>query len=107
MGGVWNVDSAHSLPIIIGCRDYSGSADPLALTIDLSHAGTTMGGRTSTISHVSLPRRVMTAHVSNINGFHADLTVSLDLRGLPEGRIISRPLEGIRRHIVPANSALG
>ncbi len=92
------------------------SADPVAMTIDLSQAGTTRGGGTSTVPPVALPRRVVTAHIqlpyfspggkyvisvtmdrngsytkaegqgtANINGFHADLTVRLDLRGLPEG----------------------
>ena len=96
---------------------YQGiPADPVAMTIDLSQAGTTRGGGTSTVPPVTLPRRVVTAHIllpyfspggkyavsvtmdrngghtkaegqgtANLNGFHADLTVSLDLRGLPEG----------------------
>jgi hypothetical protein len=92
------------------------TADPVAMTIDLSQAGTTRGGETSTVPPVALPRRVITAHVllpyfspggkyvvsvtmerngghtkaegqgiANINGFHADLSVSLDLRVLPRG----------------------
>jgi hypothetical protein len=92
------------------------TADPVAMTIDLSQAGTTRGGETSTVPPVALPRRVITAHVllpyfspggkyvvsvtmdrngghtkaegqgiANINGFHADLSVSLDLRALPRG----------------------
>jgi hypothetical protein len=92
------------------------TADPVAMTIDLSQAGTTRGGGTSTVPPVTLPRRVITAHIllpyfspggryvvfvtmvrngghtkaegqgtANINGFHADLTVGLDLRALPEG----------------------
>jgi hypothetical protein len=91
-------------------------ADPIAMTIDLSQAGTTRGGGTSTVPPVALPRRVISAHIllpyfspggnynvsvtmdrngghskvegqgiAKVNGFHADLTVSLDLRALPEG----------------------
>jgi hypothetical protein len=91
------------------------SATPVALTIDLSQAGTTRGG-TSTVPPVNLPRRVVAAHIllpyfspggkyvvsvmmdkdgspakaeeagtANVNGFHADLTVTLDLRNLPQG----------------------
>ena len=91
-------------------------ATPVALTIDLSKAGTTRGGETSTLPPVALPRRVVAAHIllpyfspagryvvsvtmdkdgspaeaegagtANINGFHADLTVTLDLRSLPQG----------------------
>jgi hypothetical protein len=90
-------------------------ATPVALTIDLSQAGTTRGG-TSTVPPVNLPRRVVAAHIllpyfspggkyvvsvmmdkhgspakaeeagtANVNGFHADLTVTLDLRNLPQG----------------------
>ena len=89
---------------------------PLAVTIDLSQAGTTRGTDTSTVPAVVLPRRVDTAHVilptfspggnyvvsvttdrsgasekatgravANVQGFHADLTVTLDLRILPPG----------------------
>lgn len=92
------------------------SATPIALTIDLSQAGTTRGGETSTVPPVALPRRVVAAHLllpyfspagryvvsvtmdkdgspakaeamgtANVNGFHADLTVTLDLRNLPQG----------------------
>jgi hypothetical protein len=92
------------------------TAAPVAMTIDLSQAGTTRGGETSTVPPVALPRRVITAHVllpyfspggkyvvsvtmdrngghtkaegqgiANINGFHANLSVSLDLRALPMG----------------------
>ena len=89
---------------------------PVAVTIDLSQAGTTRGTDTSTVPAVVLPRRVDTAHVilpnfspggnyvvsvttdrsgasekatgravANVQGFHADLTVTLDLRSLPPG----------------------
>jgi len=91
-------------------------ATPVALTIDLSQAGTTRGGETSTVPPVALPRRVVAAHIllpyfspggkyvvsvtmdkngspakaegvgtANVNGFHADLNVTLDLRVLPPG----------------------
>ena len=91
-------------------------ATPVALTIDLSQAGTTRGGETSTVPPVALPRRVVAAHIllpnfspggryvvsvtadkdgspakaegtgrANVSGFHADLTVALDLRNLPQG----------------------
>jgi hypothetical protein len=91
-------------------------ATPVALTIDLSQAGKTRGGETSTVPPVALPRRVVTGHIllpyfspggkyvvsvtmdkdggpakaegmgtANVNGFHADLTVNLDLRTLPQG----------------------
>jgi phage-related protein len=89
---------------------------PVAVTIDLSQAGTTRGTDTSAVPAVVLPRRVDTAHVilpnfspggnyvvsvttdrnggsekatgravANVLGFHADLTVALDLRSLPPG----------------------
>jgi hypothetical protein len=89
---------------------------PVAVTIDLSQAGTTRGGEASSVSAIDLPRRVINAHVilpyfspgdnyvvavttdrdgasnraagravANVQGFHADLTVTLDLRGLPRG----------------------
>ncbi len=89
---------------------------PMAVTIDLSQAGTTRGTDTTTVPSVVLPRRVVTAHlilpnfsprgnyviavttdrggvpdkaagrsVANVQGFHADLTVTLDLRLLPPG----------------------
>jgi len=89
---------------------------PVALTIDLSQAGTTRGTDTTTVPVVVLPRRVLTAHlilpnfspggnyviavttdrggvpdkaagrsVANVQGFHADLTVTLDLRLLLPG----------------------
>lgn len=92
------------------------SATPVAETIDLSQAGTTRGGATSTVPAVVLPRRVVSAHiilpnfspggnyvisvatdrggasdkaegraVGKVQGFHADLTVTLDLRRLPSG----------------------
>jgi hypothetical protein len=91
-------------------------ATPVALTIDLSQAGTARGGETSTVPPVALPRRVVAAHIllpyfsppgkyivsvtmdkdgsparaegvgtASVNGFHADLTVNLDLRSLPQG----------------------
>jgi hypothetical protein len=91
-------------------------ATPVALAIDLSQAGATRGGETSTVPPVALPRRVVAAHIllpyfspggkyfisvtmdrngtpakaegtgtANVNGFHTDLTVTLDLRALPEG----------------------
>jgi len=91
-------------------------ATPVALMIDLSQAGTTRGGETSTVPPVALPRRVVAAHIllpyfspggkyvvsvttdrngsaakaegqgtANVNGFHADLSVTLDLRNLPQG----------------------
>jgi hypothetical protein len=89
---------------------------PVAVTIDLSQAGTTRGADTTTVPAVVLPRRVNTAHlilpnfspggnyvvsvttdrngasekatgraVANVQGFHTDLTVALDLRSLPPG----------------------
>jgi len=89
---------------------------PVAMTIDLSQAGTTRGTDTTTVPAVVLPRRVVTAHVilpsfspggkyvvsvttdrsralgkaagtaiANVQGYHADLTVTLDLRSLPSG----------------------
>lgn len=92
------------------------SATPLGETIDLSKAGTTRGGETSTVAPVMLPRRVVKARIllpyfspggkyvvwvtmdrkgspakaegegtASVSGFHADLTVTLDLRNLPEG----------------------
>ena len=91
-------------------------ATPVALTIDLSQAGTTRGGETPTVPPVALPRRVVAAHIllpyfspggkyvisvtmdkdgspakaegmgaANVNGMHADLSVTLDLRSLPQG----------------------
>ena len=91
-------------------------AHPVTETIDLSQAGTTRGGQTSTVQPVTLPRRVISAHIllpyyspggkyvvsvtsdrnggsakaeglgtANVNGFHADLTVTLDLRNLGQG----------------------
>jgi hypothetical protein len=88
----------------------------MAVTIDLSQAGTTRGTDTTTVSAVVLPRRLDTAHVilpnfspggnyvvsittdrsgaseratgravANVQGFHTDLTVALDLRSLPPG----------------------
>jgi hypothetical protein len=99
-----------------GARIATVPATPVALTIDLSRAGTTRGGETSTVPPVALPRRVVAAHIllpyfspagkyvvsvtmdkdgspakaegmgtANVNGFHADMTVTLDLRSLPEG----------------------
>ncbi|MBS1805512.1 MAG: hypothetical protein JST28_19285 [Acidobacteria bacterium] len=38
-------------------------ATPVALTIDLSQAGTTRGGETSAVPPVALPRRVVAAHI--------------------------------------------
>jgi len=89
---------------------------PVAVTIDLSQAGTTRGTETTTVPPVVLPRRVVTAHlilsnfspggnyvvsvttdrngasakatgraVANVQGFHTDPTVALDLRSLPPG----------------------
>ena len=89
---------------------------PVAVTIDLSQAGTTRGTDTTTVPAVALPRRLDTAHVilpnfspggnyvvsvttdrsgasekatghavANVQGFHTDLTVALDLRSLPPG----------------------
>jgi hypothetical protein len=96
-------------------------AAPVVLAIDLSQAETTRSGETSTVPPVALPRRVIAAHIlltyfspggknvvsvttdrngsaakegqgtANVNGFHADLSVTLDLRNLPQGRITSRP----------------
>jgi hypothetical protein len=91
-------------------------ATPVALTIDLTQAGTTRGGETSTVPPVALPRRVVAAHIllpyfspggkyvvsvsmdksgspakaegtgtASVNGFHADVTVTLDLRNLSQG----------------------
>ena len=111
IGGVayWRVHSPSSSVATI-------PATPVALAIDLSQAGTTRGGETSTVPPVALPRRVVAAHIllpyfspggkyvvsvtmdkdgspakaettgtANVNGFHADLTVTLDLRNLPQG----------------------
>lgn len=111
IGGVayWRVHSPTS-------SSASIPATPVALTIDLSQAGTTRGGETSTVPPVALPRRVVAAHIllpyfspggkyvvsvtmdkdgspakaegmgiANVNGFHADLSVTLDLRNLPQG----------------------
>jgi len=111
IGGVsyWRV---HSPASSVG----TVPATPVALTIDLSQAGTTRGGETSTVPPVALPRRVIAAHIllpyfspggryavsvtmdkdgspakaeamatANVNGFHADLSVTLDLRNLPQG----------------------
>jgi hypothetical protein len=92
------------------------STIPVAETIDLSQAGTVRGGETSTVAPVTLPRRIIAAHIllpyfspggkyvvavtpdrngspakaqgsgtANVNGFHADLNVTLDLRNLGEG----------------------
>jgi hypothetical protein len=89
---------------------------PVAVTIDLSQAGTTRGTDTTTLPAVVLPRRVNNTHlilpnfspggnyvvsvttdrngasekatgraVANVQGFHTDLTVALDLRSLPPG----------------------
>ena len=89
---------------------------PVAVTIDLSRAGTARGGDTSTVPVGVLPRRVVTAHVilpnfspdgnyvvyvatdrssasekatgragARVQGFRADLTVTLDLRSLQPG----------------------
>jgi hypothetical protein len=89
---------------------------PVAVTIDLSQAGTTRATDTTTVPAVVVPRRVVTAHmilpnfspggnyaisvttdrggvpdkaagraVAHVQGFHADLTVTLDLRSLPPG----------------------
>ncbi len=111
VGGVayWRAHSPSSSIVTI-------PVTPVALTIDLSQAGTTRGGETSTVPPVALPRRVVTAHIllpyfspggkyvvsvtmdknggpakaegvgtANVNGFHADLNVNLDLRVLPPG----------------------
>jgi hypothetical protein len=92
------------------------TATPESETIDLSQAGTTRGGESSTVPPVALPRRVVAAHIllpffstggkyvvavtedkngspakaegvgtASDNGFHVDLTVTLDLRNLPQG----------------------
>ena len=103
-------------------------ATPVALAIDLSQAGTTRGGETSTVPPVALPRRVIAAHIllpyfspggkyvvsvttdrngsaakaegqgtANVNGFHADLSVTLDLRNLPQGTYyLATTHEGVR-----------
>lgn len=111
IGGVayWRMHSPNSSIATV-------PATPVALTIDLSQAGTTRGGETSTVPPVALPKRVVAAHIllpyfspggnyvvtvtidkygspakaeamgtANLNGFHADLTVTLDLRNLPQG----------------------
>ena len=101
---------------LIALPSPSISATPVAETIDLSQAGTTRGGGTSTVPAVVLPRGVVSAHiilpnfspggnyvisvatdrggapdkaegraVGKVQGFHADLTVTLDLRGLTPG----------------------
>jgi len=98
---------------IIQCHNPCNS---VGLTIDLSQAGTTRGGETSTVPPVDLPRHVVAAHIflpyfspggkyvvsvtmhkdgspakveamgtAGVNGFHADLSVTLDLRNLPRG----------------------
>jgi hypothetical protein len=100
----------------IGTPTQVAESTPVAVTIDLSQAGTTRGSDTSTVATVVLPRRVVTAHVvlpnfspggdyavsvttdrsgtseketgravANVQGFHADLTVALDLRSLQPG----------------------
>ena len=94
----------------------SAQSTPVAVTIDLSQAGTTRGSEISTIPVGVLPRRVVTAHVilpnfspggnyvvsvatdrsgsseeatghavARVQGFHADLTVVLDLHSLTPG----------------------
>lgn len=102
-----------------GCRVITSQvaqSTPVAVTIDLSQAGTTRGSEPSTAPVGVLPRRMVTAHVILANfspggnyvvsvntdrtssggkvagnavavaqGMHADLTVTLDLRGLPPG----------------------
>lgn len=111
LGGVayWRVHSPRSAIAVI-------PATPVALTIDLSQAGTTRGGETSTVPPVALPKRVVAAHIllpyfspagkyvvsvtvdkdgspakaegvgtADVNGFHADVSVTLDLRNLPQG----------------------
>lgn len=101
---------------LVAPQTASISGTPIAETIDLSEAGTTRGGETSTVPPVILPRRVVTAHIilpnfspggtyvvavttdrnggppkasgqatASAHGFHADLTVTLDLRSLPLG----------------------
>jgi hypothetical protein len=108
---------------VIYWRTYSvatpaqvAQSTPVAVTIDLSQAGTTRGTDTTTVPAVVLPRRVDTAHVilpnfspggnyvvsvttdrtgasakatghavANMQGFHTDFTVALDLRSLPPG----------------------
>lgn len=91
-------------------------ATPVAVTIDLSQAGTTRGSDASTVPVGTLPRRVVNAHVvlpnfspggnylvsittdrggasekatgravAKVQGFHADLTVVLDLRNQSPG----------------------
>ncbi len=52
----WRVHSERSTP-------ETASAIPVAETIDLSQAGTIRGGETSTVPPVSLPRRVIAAHI--------------------------------------------
>jgi hypothetical protein len=105
----WRMHSARLTP-------QTASAIPVAETIDLSQAGTVRGGETSAVPPVSLPRRVIAAHIllpnfspggkyvvsvtpdrngspakaealgtADVNGFHADLNVTLDLRNLGEG----------------------
>jgi hypothetical protein len=58
IGGVayWRLHSPTSSSATI-------PATPVALTIDLSQAGTTRGGETSTVPPVTLPRRVVAAHI--------------------------------------------
>jgi hypothetical protein len=89
---------------------------PMAVTIDLSQAGTTRGTEANTLPAVILPRAIDTTHVilpnfspggnyvisvatdrdgasemataravANVQGFHTDLTVALDLRNVPPG----------------------
>lgn len=91
-------------------------SSPLAVTIDLSLAGTTRGTETTTVPPLALPSRMVAAHVilpnfspggnyivsvttdrmdasekatgravANVQGFHTDLTVTLDLRRLTPG----------------------
>ena len=71
------------------------TATPFATRIDLSQAGTTRGGGTSTVSPVVLPRRVITAHILLpyfSPGGNYVISVTTDRNGGPpraEGRAVA------------------
>jgi len=52
----WRILSAKS-------SSHTISATPVPETIDLSQAGTTRGGEASTVPPITLPRRVVAAHI--------------------------------------------
>ena len=71
------------------------TATPFATRIDLSQAGTTRGGETSTVSPVVLPRRVIAAHILLpyfSPGGNYVISVTTDRNGGPpraEGRAVA------------------